>query len=98
MRPPLYIPAPAITRHAPRTSLIARDSSAVGVGFIVFRSGAQRAIANECLHLVVEKLHVLDVNVRCFDSHWAVEKNRKRLYFSGAKHFPEQQCDQLRAA
>src|SRR5215831_11992905 len=35
---PLHIPAPAMTRHAPRTSLIARDSSAVGVGFIVFRS------------------------------------------------------------
>jgi len=38
------------------------------------RVAAQRAIAYELFHLVVEKLHVLDVNVRCFDSHRAVEE------------------------
>ena len=58
---------------------------------------AQRAIANERFHLVVEKLHVLGVNVRCFDSHRTVEEDRKRFYLSGAEHFPEQQRDQLRA-
>ncbi len=50
-----------------------------------------------CFHLVVEKFDVLDVNLRCFDSHRAIEEDRKRLYLSGAKHFREQQCDQLRA-
>jgi hypothetical protein len=40
---------------------------------------------------------MLGVNLRCFDSHRAVEEDRKRFYFSGAKHFREQQRDQLRA-
>ena len=58
---------------------------------------AEWTIANERFHFVVEKLHVPGVNVRCFDSHRAIEEDRKRLYFSGAKHFREQQRDQLRA-
>src|SRR5262249_21709320 len=51
---------------------------------------AQRTFADERFHLVIEKFHVLHVNVRCLKSHWTVEENRKRLYFAGAKHFAEQ--------
>src|SRR4029077_1312925 len=66
-------------------------------GFHRLQICAQRTIANERLHLVVEKFYVAGVNLRCFNSHRAVEEDRKRFYFSGAKHFREQQCGQLRA-
>src|ERR1043166_5277570 len=68
------------------------------VRFQCLQVGAQRTLADERFHLLVKKLHVLDVNVRGFDCHRAVEKDRKGFYLSGAEHFAEQQRDELRAA
>ena len=71
------MPAPAMTRHAPRTSLIARDSSAVGVGFIVYKYALSGRSRMNNFISVVEKLHVLGVNVRCFDSRPRFARTRR---------------------
>src|SRR6476469_10697997 len=59
-------------------------------GFHRLQICAPGTIANERRHFVVEKLRVPGVNVRCFDSHRAVEEDRKRLYLARAEHFREQ--------